>query len=242
MKNLYKSKTGNYTLPTESHDFHVGVVGREINPINYQLPTNKIREEEKKILTAITGIAPQNIIMLNQIHSDKIIHVAENPTEDLPYIGDADGLLTKLHGILLVIRTADCVPVFLYDHKQKILGAVHSGWKGCHLNIAGKCVTEMVDKYASNPTDIEAFILPSIGPQSYEVNEDVAKFFPENRLTGDDKLYVDLWGAVEDSLKRAGIRHENIYNTKICNRINTSDFFSHRFGDLGRNLNFAFMK
>jgi YfiH family protein len=217
-------------------------VGREINPINYQLPTDKIREEEKKILTAITGIAPKNIIMLNQIHSDKIIHIAEKPIEDLPFIGDADGLVTKLHGTLLVIRTADCVPVFLYDQKQKILGAVHSGWKGCSLNIAGKCVMEMVDKYASNSSDIKAFILPSIGPQSYEVNEDVAVHFPENRINRAGKLYVDLWGAVEDSLKRAGIKHENIYNTKICNRINHADFFSHRFGDLGRNLNFAFME
>jgi len=242
MKIIYKSKTGNYTVPTDPLDLNVGVVGREINPVNYQLPTNKIREEEKLILTTITGIAPQNIIMLNQIHSDRIIHVAENPTEDIPYIGDADGLLTKLRGTLLVIRTADCVPVFLYDHKKKILGAVHSGWKGCSLNIAGKCVTEMVDKYAANPSDIKAFILPSIGPQSYEVNEDVANFFPENRLSRDDKLYVDLWGAVEDSLKKSGIRRENIYNTSICNRINYADFFSHRFGDLGRNLNFAYMK
>ena len=241
MEKFFKSKTGHYIVNTGSDDLHAGVIGREINPINYQLPVSAIREEEKKILTNLTGIAPKKIIMLNQIHSDRIIDVAEQPKRDLPYIGDADGLLTRLEGALLVIRTADCVPVFLYDRKRKLLGAVHSGWKGCSLNIAGKCVMEMIDKYDSNPADIKGFILPSIGPESYEVNEDVALYFPENRIDRDGKLYVDLWGAVENSLKRAGIKHENIYNTNICNRINHADFFSHRFGDQGRNLNFAFI-
>ncbi|MCL1864574.1 MAG: polyphenol oxidase family protein [Spirochaetes bacterium] len=241
MEKFFKSKTGNYIVNTGSDNLHIGVVGREINSVNYQLPTNRIREEEKKILTAITGVEPEKIIMLNQVHGDRLIDVAHNPIEDLPCIGDGDGLLTGLRGILLVIRTADCVPLFLYDEKQKKLGAVHSGWKGSALNIAGKCVMEMIDKYASDPLDIKAFILPSIGPESYEVNEDVAVHFPANRIVRAGKLYVDLWGAVEDSLKKAGIKHENIYNTNICNRINHRDFFSHRFGDEGRNLNFAFM-
>jgi YfiH family protein len=242
MKKFSKSEAGSYLINTGSDDLHVGVVGREINPIDYQLSAHKIREEEKKILNNITGIDPKNIIMLNQIHSDKFIHVAESPIDDLPDIGDADGLLTGLNGTLLVIRTADCVPVFLYDQKKKKLGAVHSGWKGCMLNIAGKCVTEMADKYGSDPTDISAFILPSIGPESYEVNEDVAVYFPENKINRNGRLYVDLWGAIESSLIKSGVRQENIYNTKICNRINHADFFSHRFGDLGRNLNFAFIK
>ncbi|MCL2154770.1 MAG: peptidoglycan editing factor PgeF [Leptospirales bacterium] len=240
MEKILKAKTGSYIVST-SDDLHAGVVGREINFVDYQLPNSKIREEEKKILNSITGVDSKNIIMLNQIHSDRIIHVVDNPIEDLPFIGDGDGLLTNLRGVLLVIRTADCVPVFLYDQKQKILGAVHSGWKGSVLNIAGKCIIEMIDKYASNPLDIKAFILPSIGPESYEVNDDVANLFPANRINRDNKLYVDLWAAVEDSLKKSGIKNDNIYNTKICNRINHVDFFSHRFGDLGRNLNFAFM-
>ena len=241
MEKFFKSETGSYIINTGSDDLHIGVIGREINSVDYQLSADRIREEEKKILTNITLIDPKNIIMLNQIHSDKIIHVLEVPKSDLPYIGDADGLLTKFRGTLLVIRTADCVPLFLYDHQQKRLGAVHSGWKGSMLNIAGKCVMEMIDKHGSDPSDIRAFILPSIGPESYEVNEDVAVYFPESRISRDGKLYVDLWDAIENSLTKAGIRQENIYNTNICNRINHADFFSHRFGDQGRNLNFAFM-
>jgi YfiH family protein len=241
MKNFYKSETGEFIINTGLNDLHIGVVGREINSVNYQLP-DKIREEEKKILTHITGVDARNIIMLNQVHGDRIIHVTEEPVNDFPYIDDGDGLLTELSGIILVIRTADCVPVFLYDQKQKKLGAVHSGWKGSALNIAGKCVAEMIDAYASDPTDIQAFILPSIGPESYEVNEDVAVHFSENIINRNGKLYVDLWAAVEDSLKKSGIKHENIYNTNICNRINHADFFSHRFGDQGRNLNFAIMR
>jgi len=180
--------------------------------------------------------------MLDQVHGSMLIHVVSNPSDDLPAIGEADGLITPIKGIALVIRTADCVPVFLYDPAGGILGAVHSGWKGTMLNISGKCVRDMVYLYGCKPENIRAFILPSIGPEAYEVNDDVACHFTEFTINKNGKLYVDLWGAIESSLKEKGIIEENIFNPQICNRTNHSEFFSHRYGDKGRNLNFAFMK
>ena len=110
------------------------------------------------------------------------------------------------------------------------------------LNISGRCVREMVYIYGSDPADIRAFILPSIGPESYEVNGDVACHFPDNSAAVNGKIYVDLWGSVENSLKAEGVSSANIFNARVCNKVNHSDFFSHRHGDAGRNLNFAFMK
>jgi len=100
----------------------------------------------------------------------------------------------------------------------------------------------MVELYGSDPGRLYSFILPSIGPESYEVNSDVADYFPEHTLKIDGRLYVDLWASIEDSCRRWSLRPENIFNTGICNRKNTDEFFSHRFGDRGRNLNFAFVR
>ncbi len=235
-------EAGYFKIDSGIADLCSGIAGRNSNNIDYNKPDNEVRSEEKEILGSIAGIGKSNIIMLNQVHGDMLIHIIKEPSSDLPAVGEADGLITSLKGIMLVIRTADCVPVFLYDTEKKILGAVHSGWKGTMLDISGRCVSDMCCLYGSSPGDIKAFILPSISAVSYEVNEDVARHFPDNTITENEKKYVDLWGAVEGSLKKAGLKMENIFNSHICNRINYSDFFSHRYGDKGRNLNFAFMK
>ncbi len=237
-----KKNKGYFSIDSGLTGFHGGVIGREINSIDYKSSYNKIRLSEKGILHGITGIDNKKIAMLDQVHGNRIIHVVNMPSSELAAVGEADGLITPIKGIMLVIRTADCVPVFLYDPVSEVLAAAHSGWKGTMLNIAEKCVRDMIYIYGSDPGNIRAFILPSIGPESYEVNEDVASYFPDDTIAANGKLCVDLWNSVESSLKKAGVAEENIFNSRICNRINHSEFFSHRFGDSGRNLNFAFMK
>ncbi len=242
MEKLLKYDKGHYIVDSGFDSFYAGVIGRKTNSIDYNGTYSEIRIAEKKILSRITGIESRNIVMLDQVHGGMIIHVLNDPSSDLLSAGEADGLITAIKGVALVIRTADCVPLFLYDSEKSVLGAVHSGWKGASFNITSKCVKEMVFLYGSDPADIRAFILPSIGPESYEVNEDVACHFPENTISVHGKLHVDLWGSVENSLKREGVRAGNIFNPRICNRTDNEDFFSHRYGDAGRNLNFAFMK
>jgi hypothetical protein len=242
MDKILKPDMGHFIVESGLNGFCAGVTGRVINSIDYNSPYSEIRKAEKRILSDITGIDSRKIVMLDQVHGNMLIHVLKGPSSDLPSAGEADGLITAIKGIVLVIRTADCVPVFLYDHKEEVLGAAHSGWKGTMLNITGKCVREMVYLYGSAPENIRAFILPSIGPDSYEVNEDVACHFPEDTVSENDKPHVNLWSAVERSLLKEGIKQENISNPHICNRKNYSEYFSHRYGDKGRNLNFAFMR
>jgi YfiH family protein len=242
MIRFVKNKQGYYYIDPGPEAISMGVTGRGINSVNYDLSDSEIRTAEKKILNDITGIITRRIVMLEQVHGDNIIHVVGYPTSDPPSVAEADGLITALKGVMLVIRTADCVPVILYDPEREVLGIVHSGWKGTMLNIAGKCIKEMKSIYSSDPENISAFILPSIGAESYEVNKDVADFFPEDTIIRDGRLYVDLWKSITDSLMKEGIKPAAIFNPYICNRINHREFFSYRFGDKGRNLNFAFMK
>jgi len=241
MFELIQNNSGEYIIQGGPSGFSGGVAGRAINTSDYNISRGEIRKIEKSILEKITCIDSRNIIMLEQVHGDSIIHVVSEPSEDQVAVAEADGLITALPGICLVIRTADCVPVFVYDPVEKVLGAVHSGWKGTLLDISGRCVRDIVRIYGSKPENMYAFILPSIGPESYEVNNDVAKFFPDESVERNGRLFVNLWQRVEKSLKKEGIYDSKIFNPRICNRKNNREFYSHRHGDLGRNLNYAFM-
>jgi len=241
MLELIQNTSGVYTITGGPSGFSGGVAGRAVNNSDYNISRGEIRKIEKSLLEKITGVDSRNIIMLEQVHGDSIIHVVSEPSENQVAVAEADGLITALPGICLVIRTADCVPVFVYDPVEKVLGAVHSGWKGTLLDIAGRCVRDILRIYGSKPENMYAFILPSIGPESYEVNNDVAKFFPDETAERNGRLFVNLWQSVEKSLKKEGIDDSKIFNSRVCNMKNSGDFYSHRCGDMGRNLNYAFM-
>lgn len=219
----------------------LGVAGRKAFSADYAANNADPRREEKGLLERITGIARHRILMLNQVHEDTVITIERQPSEDLPSLADADAMITPLAGVCLLIRTADCVPVFAWDPVRGILGAAHCGWKGCRLSLAGKLVEEMREAFRSEPRDIRAVILPSIGPESYAVNEDVALFFEEHVVRRESRLFLDLRGSVAASLMDAGVPAGNIFATGICNYLCSDEFFSHRRGDTGRNLNFGYM-
>ena len=242
MISFVKNERKYFQLNTGIESVTIGTTGREINSTDYSGPGRDVRLSDKNLLSSVTGLIPEKIVMLEQVHGDDILIVDSSPEDNLPAYGEADGLITDIPGIALVIRTADCVPVFIYDSVKQVLGAVHSGWKGTMLDVAGKCIEQMKIEFCSDPGDMKVFILPSIGPEMYEVNEDVASHFPDNTLKSEGKLFVDLWGSIEDSCVRSGVPEGQIFNTGICNRTNYNEFFSHRYGDAGRNLNFAFIR
>jgi len=219
----------------------VGVVGRRANPASYGTGPEEVRSAEKAFLSLITGAHARNILALDQLHGDTILAVEGPPAQERLIYGEADGLITAVPGICLVIRTADCVPVFVFDRERRVLGAVHSGWRGTRLAIAGKLVREMRRLHGSSPGDLSAYILPSIGPESYTVGEDVAAFFPGDVANRNGKLYLDLWSAVEKALTGEGVAAGRIFNARSCTLAGRDEFFSHRGGDAGRNLNFAVM-
>jgi len=236
-------KTGKfYSLHNSIQNISIGIAARDINTIDYSQNLETIRSEEKNLLRNICSIEKQNILFLNQVHEDTVLIIDTLPTDDSIYHGDADAMITDIPGICLVIRTADCVPIFAYDPVNKVLGAAHSGWRGTQLKIAATMIKKMEDVYNCKASDIHAYILPSIGPQSYEVNEDVSQHFPHDHEILNGKIYLNLWQNIIRILKDAGLNSNFIYNAGICNMIQSDDFFSHRKGDLGRNLNFAYIE
>lgn len=112
-------------------------------------------------------------VIMRQLHSD-IVHRLDAPP-DAKLEGDA--LMTNVPGLLLVIRTADCLPVLLVDEENRAVAAVHCGWRGTEMRILDKVVRAMGEAYGSKPAEMRAALGPCIGAACYEVGPEVREGF-----------------------------------------------------------------
>ena len=90
---------------------------------------------------------------------------------------DGDGIVTKEKNVAIGVFTADCVPIVLVDTKNKIIDALHSGWKGTLNNIASQGVKVMKETYGADENYIKAFIGPHNKSCCYEVSEELIDTF-----------------------------------------------------------------
>ena len=236
---VLEEKEKHYSV-SDHDDVVCGIVSKKANTIDYSMPKPEIRKKEYSVLSEILSVPRTGIHFLDQEHKDRIITIKENSGTNEYCAGIADAMITDLPRQVLVIRTADCVPVLLFDGKKRIIGAVHSGWRSSFLGIAGKTVSEM-KKLGANPVDIRAFILPSISAGNYQVGDDFKEKFPSSVSVRGGKVYLDLWDSVGRSLTGAGVPEGNILNSGICS-FGDGRFFSHRRGDTGRTLNYIMFK
>lgn len=129
------------------------------------------------------GFDPERLVFPDQVHRTVIRRAGaadcgKGIIHERDYTG-VDGHITDEPGVPLLIFTADCVPVFLYDRQKRAAGAVHAGWRGTVGGIAEEAVRRMTEEFGSRPEDIAAVIGPSAGPDCYEVGEEVACRFLE---------------------------------------------------------------
>lgn len=167
---------------------------------------------------------------LTQIHST-IVNIVDNN-----YINktEGDALITNMVNIPLVIKTADCIPILLYDNKNKVIAAVHSGWKGTLNNIVINTLNTMIDKYNCKKENISAYLYPSIRKCYFEVEDDVYQMF-KDKITNIDKYttkkvnkyYIDLQQIVIDNLKENSIT--NIFDSNICTYCHNDTYHSYRY-------------
>lgn len=169
-----------------------------------------------------------------QVHSADVI-LAIRPALNRRWLGLADGLVTNQLDMPLIMRFADCTPLLFFDPVQGVIGIAHAGWRGTVTGVGANTVRTMVTAYGCLPQNIQAGIGPSIGPQAYQVGEEVvaavSSYFGTLdgliiRSSLDGTAYLDLWVANKLDLQRVGV--EQIEVASICTAQNTDEFFSHR--------------
>lgn len=179
-----------------------------------------------------------NYYILKQIHSNKVFDIT-----NIPKNYEGDGLITNKSNIALVTKSKDCNSIFIIDTKNKIIGNIHSGWKGTLKSIITITINKMKEKYNSVSKDIKIVFNPSIRECCFEVDNDVYDLFIKKYKDKSyykkisNKYHINLVKIIKDDAKKLGIKEENIIDNNICTLCNRKLFNSHRNNDI--ELNYA---
>jgi hypothetical protein len=173
---------------------------------------------------------PYPVIQPHQTHGDKIV-VVDNPTLTREDLEGVDALVTTLKGIAIGVRSADCVPVLLYDPEHQVVAAVHSGWRGTVQWIAPKTIRLLRERFATRPECLQAIIGPCICKDCFQVGEEVVQAFREAKFPEQIFSYrepgsmtlpmyeghhIDLVEANAWLLTSHGVQEKNITRSGIC--------------------------
>lgn len=202
----------------------------------------RLSEEHKNIADRAGKV--YHWISIKQIHSDKV-HVLTNPPSNQP-VGDA--LLTDRKGMLLTVRTADCLPVLFFDPEHNVVAAAHCGWRGTGVGLVFKVITAMKKNFGTAVSSLIAAMGPCIEADCYEVGEEVVAGFQESELPSDcffsrpdhpGKYSFDLKRANKIQLLDAGIKRDNIFSVDKCTYCDATLFSYRRDREqAGRLINF----
>ena len=188
------------------------------------------------------GCKDEVLITLNQIHSNKVVYFENESSIKNKLPGDA--IVTKIKNVAIGILTADCAPILLYDHSKKIIGCIHSGWRGA-LNGVIKNTIKKFKELNSNIDNLIAVVGPCIGKESYEVKIDFyEKFINQNpkyegffKKNVNDKYIFDLRGFINNKISDLNIK--NIENVEMNTFTAQETFYSHRRSHLNNEKDYG---
>ncbi|MCY4115561.1 MAG: peptidoglycan editing factor PgeF [Caldilineaceae bacterium] len=179
---------------------------------------------------------PSDAVRTHQVHGTAVARVGWMDAGSRQK--QCDALITDAVGLPLFLVFADCVPLVLYDAARHVLGACHAGWRGTVSGVAVATLEAMQVAFGTDAGDVRVGIGPSIGPESYEVGEDVRQIVAGNMAQGESYLhyrrgreanpFFDLWQANTEQLIAAGVHPQNVEVAGIDTACNTEEFFSHR--------------
>jgi purine-nucleoside/S-methyl-5'-thioadenosine phosphorylase / adenosine deaminase len=169
--------------------------GRTLNLGVTQHDTRNNVERNRELFLEAVGARqedgmPWPLVQVRQVHSSLVQRVSAAPRGPIA----CDGIITNAPGVLLAIKTADCVPVLIADVKRRAVGAFHAGWRGTLARVAEKGVGEMRRDFGSVPRDLRAAIGPCIRRCCYRVGADVRAQF-ESQFPYADELFEEVLDA-----------------------------------------------
>ncbi len=191
--------------------------------------TQNITKNLKKICV-VMKIKFNNLILMNQTHSNKVIIIDKKNKNNK--IFNSDALITNLKDVVLAVLTADCVPIILYDKINNTVACIHAGWKGANNGI----IENTLDAFKSleKRNMIYASIGPCIGRDSYEVGKEFYTKFISEKTTNkqffkkkkNSKFLFDIRGYVIHKLKSNGVKY--IDNIELDTFKDAYNFYSYR--------------
>lgn len=180
------------------------------------------------------GLRLEDLALPRQVHSDNICWMSEPGRPE-----QTDAVITDKPGLCVCVKTADCIPILLYDTRKHIVAAVHAGWRGTVARIVQKTIRQM---QPHSPDDLHAIIGPGISLEQFEVGDEVydafkTEGFPMERIAKKtERWHINLWEANRWLIEEQGVT--DIFVEGTCTR-SSEDFYSARRETIntGRNYN-----
>jgi YfiH family protein len=203
-----------------------------------------IGENRRRFLSALGG--SWRLAACWQVHGTDLL-VIRDPEDPRPDDERCDALATNLKGLLLGVKTADCVPVIIGDPRARACAAVHAGWRGTLAEIIKHALARLREEFGTEPADVRAALGPAALGCCYEVGAEVIESF-RTKFSNADSLFkptnaghalVDLHEANRRQLVEAGVAPERIHLLPLCTMCRPDLFFSYRqdrklYGRTGR--------
>ncbi len=199
----------------------------------------------RRALCEELGITDNRLLLPQQTHGCTVQAITQDhltlsaPERQAKLIG-VDALITDVRNVCIGVSTADCIPILLYDPKNRAIAAIHAGWRGTVMHLPALTAEAMNRQYGSHPSDLLAVIGPGISLEAFEVGDEVYDAFTENGHSmsqiarrfpaagGTSKWHIDLWAANALILEKAGVPFQNIMVAGLCTFITAPRFFSAR--------------
>ncbi|MBN2255730.1 MAG: peptidoglycan editing factor PgeF [Deltaproteobacteria bacterium] len=207
-------------------------------------------EENWAILSNAFAIPEASFVTVRQVHEDGILIIDDDAPVGAGGNGEYDAIVTNRPGIAVGVKTADCVPLLLFDPVRTVIAAVHAGWRGTAKGIAATTISRFRERYSTRVEDLIAVIGPSIGPCCYEVDRIVRDAMKDDGAgvftpsDNHDRWMFDLPRANWRQILDAGVPPANIIDAAPCTSCHRDIFFSHRGegGTTGRQFNFIMIR
>lgn len=171
---------------------------------------------------------PSEPAWLNQIHGATVVDAAL-----LTGTVDADASISTVPGVVCVIQTADCLPVLFCDLAGKVVGAAHAGWRGLASGVLQNTAAAM---RRAGAEELIAWMGPAIGPDRFEVGDDVRQVFIESDAAAGQafapipgsagKHLADIYRLATLSMLKAGVTH--VFGGGLCTVSDKARFYSFR--------------
>jgi YfiH family protein len=190
----------------------------------------EIIENRKKFLAQF-GLQLEDTLVMELEHQDKILlvntsHKPGKPTDHLI----TEALITQEKGLVLFLKTADCLPITFYDPVTETLALAHLGRKSTDLKLSEKVLAQMKEIYQSEPKNVQVFIGPGIHKESYIYKAPLQEYSEELTLftetLSNGEISIDLVGCNIAQLTQAGVKKENI-TVDPTDTATSPQYFSH---------------
>lgn len=192
-------------------------------------PSDVLRNHN--LLAQSLGYDRRFLVHMRQIHSDHITIIDDSHTFDTP--PQCDALITDRKHTPLMVMSADCTPILLYDPVRNAIGAVHAGRAGALNAILPKTIQKMDNAFGSRSCDLRIVLGPSIHGCCYEINESIAneteaKGYPKALRKEEGKVFLDVNAILLQQLDEIGIVSDQIEVIDHCTSCRCDEYFSYR--------------